>query len=1801
MLGRLREGTRGTLTGALATVVALGTPLLFGAYCYRQLLSRLDSQLDDVRPLVVTEATAALQRPVKIGKLSTGLSLATIRALLTHPERYTSYPIVAEEIEIGCRPEELKDAGQSWVVRIQRATALLSAPAALGGKFVTGGLRQVTLEHPELLVVRDAKGKLNLEHLAPETKEPPDPKKPLFQTEVLVRGGRVRVRDFASALSRGRVEENTFHQLSARALLVGPHSLRFHARLLSDGATRTHLSGPIDLTGTVARDIIADPARPFLTLDASLSGLDLPYAARYAALLPAGVALTRGRTDAHVQLLLPTKKDPKPQVWADARFQEIDAQATRPVKADVHGLSGQAHLEDKLLSVVVAGKALDAPFQAAAKVALESPTPRLEATLSMPQVPVRRILGLLPDLKLPPDVTVGPTLALEYATVQGTMTNPTVVAYIAGGSVGMKGLPTVERLRTKVTLAQGEVRTEQIEGHLRGGGTLTAQGHYRFAQPNGKLLAKASWSGVVDAKVRDIELGPLDALKKLSFRPKGKLSSDVHATIQGEHFSGTALVRGEGFQVAGLSFPTLSLQAALDGKQFNVSEGALSGPVGAVRLTGSGTIGGNLAFEGHLVGADLGRAASAFGIPGVEGVLSASASVSGSTSAPTILLRDVTVLQPRYRVNRQYFVADAAYVERATLQVAASGEVQATLDPQQPLRIYHTPATAQISGSVSTKNDTTQLNLTANAANIELDELFKQAADEPARFASDWLKQTESYRQFLEELDWSGSSPSPGSGRIISASATLTGDSENPEIRGSVTVGRCLIRSFPIDDAQVSFALENRNFSVHDLTLNTPTGQITGEGHLFADGTLSGKLTADELNLEALSSLAGLSDSLVGITGMLEANVTVSGTKEHPKIVAQLQEVRPLEVAGLPLRGLDMGEIQIEPELVEGQPVRGKVLLPQFAIRLGDGEVEDAAALLSAKALQFDLGTQEVTGEFALTGARFQRILEVLSHGHFDSTPEGQDFLKSLYNVSKAMDATAALTGTLAARITPDGPRDRRANLSLTSDNINLESDTDSTARFKGKLVARATLLEETLTLDSLTLTQLDAPDDEPTVLRALPHPTRDPATGETRNAKSWIRLPYDSKQPLEYHVTLDANAVPLDLGRLAQADFPVRGRATVTIGADGTPELPTVTASFFANSLLVGNTVGTAGQFNPPPLTVDLMRFQVELKGANKKDWNVTISDGLLTHNKENINFEGLIPLNQEESRVAASRPINLSVSSAEGITVKTLAQYANLRGIQLDGVIKGRVGLTGTLNDPLLGGKVEVLQASARFPAPTTKVTRDTINPIRSLALTIELAGREIRFPQAELTMAALPPRETKKNVSPVVLANLPTLGTFSLEPGSVIRIENLEDFTRLFVRETEIKTQPKLRGEFDITGRFRNFRLDADNASSIFITAEKLRGIGLEEALSGQLNGTLRIRGPLLTPLIATLPNEKLSISDLQFRIPRNSLPGTVENSIPVFNPRFEIEVATQTDAKLSGYAGGAYEFRGEGNVSIGGDIGSPKIEGVLIPTGGFYKYPLSSPFNVQRGGEIRLTYAKRFEAGQDKTQFDVRMTDVIAEGKVAVSASAVSAARSTPRATDFNRQVGLTDESLIGKRVRVTARFDGLLQLGETAQQTQGHLFGLPVQLSSDANLSELEILSLLVPYQMLSQFAGNGSQQAMKDSISLLSNSLSSRFLLDPVTRQIQSLFGLDNFTVDYDLTGLATVFFSRRLNEPLDRMTIEVRRSFQTKSSTGTLLPQLYSVNYELLQLRRGTRVQLGASTNEQRDNQFFLRGTLRY
>ncbi|WP_309721699.1 translocation/assembly module TamB domain-containing protein [Armatimonas sp.] len=1780
--------------GLLAVAVAVAPPLAFGRWSWSQVQRRVDEQLATSKPLIEQEASAALERPVRIGKLTPELSIATLQAALQR-EVIT---VAAEDVELGCRPEERRWAGQDWLLRVPRVSARLSPAALQAGTFSENGLREVTVERPEVVVFRTPEGKLSVESFLPKPKTPPDLTQPAFQTFVKLRGAQLRFRDFASLRAPGKLEENRLEGLDATADLMGSRTVRFIAKCFPAGLTKSRLAGPLELDGTVRRgepgprDDSPQADQPLLSLHATARNADLPYWLTYAVKPRPEATLTRGRATAQIALVLRDAKDIHPLIRAEAQFSGVDVLLQQPTKTAITDLTGQATYDGNALATALQGKALGESFTVNGTLsALESQSPQIAATVTMPRVPIASGMKLFPQLKLPKELRLGPFSTLEGATLTGTLQNPSAVARVSGITASWQGLPTVTA-SASLSYSQDTVAASAITARLAGGGTLTGLGSY----------ALKSRSGTFEAHLRGAELARVGLLKELKTPPSGQLSADLRGTILKETLSASGLAQATKLNLAGLSFPNASAQLSLSGKRLQILDGMLSGESGTVRVAGSGELGGALALDAHLVGADLGKLTAAFGLPGVGGTLSASVQLTGTEKAPLLQLRDITVLQPRYRFDNHVLVADAAHAERASLRLLSTGQVRIELDPMEPLRVAHSPAVALLYGTITGTKDSAQLNLTATAENVEVDEILAQFSDEPGRYAPPTLQKQPGYRKLLDELEWSGVPKPPVSGFVRTAKATITGDAKDPQISGEATLGRLLVTDFPIEGGTLAFSQEAGNLRVHSIQLATATGTLTGEAQLDADKKLSGMLVANSVDLEALSSLSGLVEKQLGITGAVSATLRLAGTQERPLLTAHLTEVRPIEVAGLPLTELNIGDIQLNPEIVEDAPLRGTITLPQAALKLGAG-----AATLALSEVRYDLESQQLSASIAVTEAKFQKIVEVLRHAHLEDTQEGRDFLSSLYNIPTTINTTANLTGTLSARITPDGPRDRRASLRLTTSDLRVQPEGSKTA-VTGQLTARATLTDERLSLDSATLSLADAKGEEPMILRLLPRPDRDPKTGEMVTAKSWLRLPYSKDEPLEYHLTLDTNAIPLDLVKALMPKaipVPIQGKASATLSADGTPTTPRITASFFGDNLLLGETTGSTDTFNAPPLTLDQFRFQVELVGLNKTEWSIALSDGRIAHNKEVLTFSGTLPYDPINSRIAANRPINLqtAIDDGTGITLETLAQYFKTNSTKLAGTIRGGIQVTGSLNEPRLGGKLILSDSSIRFPNPNKPTNREVINPIQHLDIVAEFAGKEIRFPRAELALTSIPPAPKQERGKPVVLEELTKVasaGKLTLEPGSVIRLENLEDFTRLFVRKDEIEGTPKLRGEFDLKARFTDFQLDADNATALLMSqsiTQKIGG-GLEEALKGKVNGQLTIKGPLLTPTIATTATGKLRLEDLVFRTPKRQLPETAENQALAFNPRFVIALETTTDARLvnpdrlSGF-----EFKGNGGVTISGDLAAPKIEGLLVPTGGYYQYPLSR-FTVQRGGEIRLTYAKRFEAGQDALQLDIRMQDVVAEGKVLVSASSVKSSQSSPTLFDPNRASNQIPDSLVGKRITVTARFNGLIRMGDSTRDSSRTQTN-PIRLSSDTELSEFALLSLLVPYQMLTQFVGNNSQQALKDSFNMLQSGLTGT-IFTPFTDQVSKFFGLDNFSVDYSIGGLANFYLIRRLPEPFDKVTLEVRRSLQTRTG-GVLLPQFYSLNYEIGQLRRGSRLQLGASTNEQRDNQLFLRGTLRY
>ena len=185
-------------------------------------------------------------------------------------------------------------------------------------------------------------------------------------------------------------------------------------------------------------------------------------------------------------------------------------------------LAGSATYGSGTLTAAIAGNALGESFLATGRItALDSEKPYVAATLTMPHVPLRKGLALLPALKLPKELRLGPTLRLEGATLLGALKNPQITAQLSGIEGQWQGLPALTA-QAQVTYADGLVQATTLTATLSGGGTLTGQGSYSVKQN----------AGAFEAHLRDAQLSRVALLSNLKSPPTGQLNVDFQGKIQ---------------------------------------------------------------------------------------------------------------------------------------------------------------------------------------------------------------------------------------------------------------------------------------------------------------------------------------------------------------------------------------------------------------------------------------------------------------------------------------------------------------------------------------------------------------------------------------------------------------------------------------------------------------------------------------------------------------------------------------------------------------------------------------------------------------------------------------------------------------------------------------------------------------------------------------------------------------------------------------------------------------------------------------------------------------------------------------------------------------------------------------------------------------------------------------------------------------------------------------------------------------------------------------------------------------------
>ncbi len=1820
----------------LGLVVA--PPLALAVLGADAFIRRVDGVLAQAAPLVSAEASRALNREIRIGRLESDLTAGGIVGMIRRRAQFGTVPVNAYDIEIA---NGRTIAGSGIVASARQATIDLSIPSLLGGKIATGGVPRIALLDPYLLLERYKDGSFNVTKLLPPKKPNQPPSEP-FQTYVSVENGRVTFRDFQTRVAAPSSPAVNFVRIvDGFADLRGSREVRFAANALAQKGTVTEkrLAGPLAVNGTLGRGLPSvrpnapseSSARYLVRLSAA--GASAPYWLPYFVALPS-FTVTRGIADVDVTLAaprpaVPGTRNPRLGIALGARFRDGSVTA-REFAVPLTDAAGTLDFSDGTLNYDAAARVigeaiassgtlwnLTAPENVPPRSGVKQ-TPQLAVTVSAPQIPVQRALKtFLPrTARLPEGLRVS-GIANVTAAVNGSVNQPTItaVAALPTGQVAFRDLPRLTNLAANVTYTQGLLGLTNATAQVVGGGSVRGRVGLRVAAGATGSAAERG-NAVFSARVENISLETLAPLQGLtavkradrSLRLTGIGSADITGKRVSGVLSAAANLKTRGLTVGGVGFPVATARVIYDKGVVSLPWARILSPAGAATVRGGVGEGGALSLRFALSSLDLDRLSSALGVAGVGGTLTASGTVSGTASAPRVNIERAVALNLKYQSAAvaagngkkpspaRTFAIDTVTARNVVL-------TRSDLVISEPILLRRYPAVAAISGRVtnltSPRGNTgsgPRLALTARVSNLDYAEVLRQLGIEPEIPVATEGRTAASPLVLPALTGSAGGQNAPNnpiqkivsavaeatskagnafSGFVTESTIRVTGPVSSPRVSGAAQLGRLLIGPYPVDGGFIRFAYGPEGASIPEVRLRGSVGVITASASMDKAGKIRGTFRAPNLQLAPLSFLT---NQVVGVSGDVSVAGTVSGSLQNPILTAQIFP-STINIAGTPLTDVQAELIQIR---YSSDSKAAELRIPEFSLTQNGTKIAANNVRYNFSNGRFGIKGQVQTGDIGV-------LLDTIRRSGLADSPAGANIVRTLNALPYPISGTFVLQDfSLGGRIANGVFTERSAVANLQARDLRVGDFTANT------LNIAASLQENLVRVTSAEIV------NENTTIRG---------SGTV-----------DLAPKGQINVVVESNQASLDLIRAfpGQSGFPVRGRVDVAVFARGLTRQPTITASLEGRDLVVGPPLaaptpvrdgekalavvpGVAPPDSAAPVTatpgstfiLSLLRAEGELIQGGANGTHLVIPEIVVRSGDNELRGTVDLPLSfgDPERIIPSNKPLILSATVGR-LDLDDLAKSLGVEGLDAQGNVTGTVALGGTLENPDLSGGLQLAGGKLRLPkSPGTD--RDRANPISSLDMNVQLAGQTIDLQQFRVALGApngqrgdfgsltTEGKVTLTNLSRVLGVRPPAAGSTqgAPPPGTARR-----------------RVRPvSLQGTVDLRVAFDKFRPVLENITGLLGDSPN----GLGEIIRSQIDGTLLVEGPLMTFAISTPPGQPILLANTYVQLPTRTAPETEGGDVPAINPTLDVAVDFGKGATLA--SAGTFSLQAEGDVTAEGRLfgqsqNALQVQSNLTTTGGYFSYGLGQ-FRVQRGGDINLRFSTT-------TGLGVTVRDVTAKQKFYnqnANAPSLAARASDPTAVFGSTQPPTATRS---NGYNITVQVDGPLLLSEQTAGTPGQ-DGPTLTFSSDPPLSREEILALIGTREQIELAARGNVQQALSLGIrQALASSFVPR-LLAPLEGQVATSLGLEEFGVEYNPNAPLTIRFVKRLPDPFDRFLAEYTRSLQTRSQTTAIQPYTFRLSYELYQLRqtRGVlpRLQIGVQLNDQRSFTTFLQGTINY
>ena len=1699
--------------GMLAILVSILPPILFILWSGVSMNRRIDTHLTQLAPYVASELTTALKRKVHIGRIQ--LKPLTfyklIQQALLPRSQQKVFIVNATDILLEATEAERKLQVSRNFATVESANITLTDANPVRV--------DVELIKPSLILVRNEKGNFPIADLFLANPRRVDDKETILDVRVTVAKASVRLRDYASPLASGLPRITELVDVEGALTVGGLYATRanFYGQARAATVNGPFVGRQIQVGLVIDHPIVGRDAATRITINGKNASLD--YWIPYVKLDPKLTSITSGTADVNIEILALKQST---EVQGQVRVQNCNVDLPTTGLPRLKNTSASLRIYGG--NVAFSGNAVvgDIPIDANGAIYVGGAASASEGTvrITAERTPTKRVAALLKTtLTFPKDVGLG-DIKLEQAIVhwKGDAFDLEADASLAGLTHGQVKGDVSGNFHLVADAKNAQFTGTALAGSLTvplSGSVDIKSGNTAISvQQNGIKLRQLQAVFRAFQSLRGLDTS-LDVVGNISIKPRNK--QPILATA---HISGT--VNETVHQTKAL----LVASVWADDRHVVITDARAIFADGMAKVAGKIDYTGVADLSGTFAGADMSIAGLIFGLDFDGGTASGAVTLEGNITEPLVQVTDLVLLNPRLRVEHRMLEADA--IRCGGVRWSITEQSQLSIDLLQPLYVTWLPADTKITGRIRGSVESPIFDVNVYGRHIDITRVLPMIRGDMTPWASKGLHDFSAYRELSIAFGWEDPAWEV-SGDVGTVSARISGTLDQVRIAGDIKVDSIALGDVRVGRVNSQFVWQNESLVLSQIQADIDAGRIKGQVTLSSQGVLDGVLQSDNINIALLATQA---NTRVPAAGILAMTARLSGSLNAPTVNAQVLVKQPIEYGALSWQ-------------------------PDAAITVVARRSESGSDVTGWDLMLNRVHAVAYGAEWTLSKAHWDGLSQLVS---MDLNVKALDIpaVRSLLGGLSA-SGIPGLSVDVAERI----PDNLNASLNISA---HIESKFDGDAWVEPFVNITASAIKPSLA--GVIFDQFSLEAELAAQVWDIKS-ARFESTDVVLEGRGTLGLPPAGSTAYAMDLTLESLSPSLEIVRAFVPDFPLRGKLdNVTVVAKGTTDHPQVQGTAEGVGIKWVSPNGNA-------LSLELFRLNVQLESTPNGTTFLNVNEALAVHKGEEVRITASVPVSLDTVQILPNTTIKnlqFAVSNVSLATLSTLLQWNIADPL---GKLNGNVTVSGTLNNPSLGGQLTASNVSGSVISPNPK--RQVLSSIRTANLAVAMSGKLVKVVKGEIFLAPPP--------------SMPKLSGGSATVSGSVTFDNLEDFTRLF-RSTSVDQQAaRLRGVFALDVKANALRPEVNNLTSILDVKDERGVVGLGEALSGQVDGILHITGDIFGPVFRSDKRSPLQIRDAIFRAPRPSAIA-VSSKMSSLNPLWDLDFELASDAQAILFASTTVglELRGRGTVHIGGSLLDPSVVANLVTTGGQLRYPLAR-LDVQRGGDLLVDWSKR------KTT--ATLSSVVAEGRITGIADQTGA-----RSVDstFANPVLANTGASKSQTYKIRARISGVIDVGAV-----GGTDVLPLlNMDAEPNLSRNQIVDLLGARRQLDLMANGNTDQAVREFGSRIFESGLVPTVFAPITNTVRDRLRLDALDVTYGTDGLATFRAVRRFDAPFERFTADLSRSLSTRNIAGRQLPYSYGVNYELFTFRTRGKYQprflLGAAqTSQQTDTLFFIRGTVNY